>query len=1700
MKKDFIQGTVKICVLLSIMLISTMLSDIRVLAADSRYTPVNASCDTYSTQFLYNDNMLLQDARELSTDIAKASVGLAVAAYNAKKTNNITDALSEMEYSSIIQEGYGRTETINDNDYVAYTIATREIADANGEKYIVYCVPIKGTSKDAEWFSNFNLGTTGDHKGFYLAEKEIIDNLISLTKSDGYDKTHRIIWTTGHSRGAAVANILAGELTENYSKWHVDALNIASPEHIFGYTFACPNVSKRAVSSYTNIYNYNNPGDIVPVLPLEEWNYCRYGQTIDHMDDLSNISQRFISEHKGATSFDSLQSTSRYEGFLSTIVVNEVDFHSDDNRLIFLIGAYALGGSEDASFVDLLTYAGVDEKSWIVKQLVAAGLDAVAPGANTALSKVKSISNDVETCKEIFDSGILTETEGMTDDEFTQWVSEHREDVNKIESVYKLNIETRADLVAAMAVSSEGEATVVQVAQAVAKATELFQITDGDVVGAIDHGHTQATYGCWINSMYYGYKGWYGNDIIEEINLPDFVDYLDGEVFGWCSKLRSVTIPERIEYIGNNAFKYCGIEELTIESNQTELYYEAFNHCDGLMKVTIPVDYSYPYANASPFLGCNNVEEIYYTKGTTGIMPDIVNADYNTQENDNYIYRLEYSAKDSLKKVTFEEGVTRIGANAYGWFCNNENYTGHANLEEINLPSTLKEIGEGAFYRQETLKGIEIPDSVTTIGRYAFARCLSLEKVSDVKFPSGIESIPDYCFYKCTGLKEIDLPATVRTIGRSAFSYCIEVEEVVIPSAVIELGYDAYGNCSGLKKVTIPVDYSYPYANASPFLGCNNVEEIYYTKGTTGIMPDIVNADYNTQENDNYIYRLEYSAKDSLKKVTFEDGVTRIGANVYGWFYNGNHPQHTNLEEINLPSTLKEIGEGAFYQQETLRSIEIPDSVTTIGKYAFAKCTNMTEVIIPSVATSIGTNGFLSGESITIYSVKNSKAELFAKENNNSFIALNYPYIEAENFDMDAGTEQQFTATVYISVADATEDVEWYVSGNDNEQTIIDDTGHLFIARGETAATIIVSATYGKTANSVQISVTPYQKGSQEFEEIADIVKTYGDEPFELGATLKSGDGSLSYSSDNEKVVSIDENGLITIVGAGNAKLTATAAETEDYKEASCTVTVSVGKATREVVASISRNELLVGETAEITADASALFRSNNEEIATVDEQGIVKAISLGDTEIEVVLAETDNEFEAKTILPISVVEEIHEHSLEEIHTVPATCDEEGAEACWKCSGCGQIFADKDGTTEIGAPYTVPALGHDWGEWEDAGESVCAQSGLKVRICKRDASHKEYNDSALMNHQLKKTEEITPTCDSDGNITYFTCDVCGKIFADEDGSKEISAEDTILSAIGHSYGEWMTAKAATCAEAGLKERSCINCEDKQTEEIPAAGHSWNKDYTVDQPATCQAEGSQSIHCSVCDVVKEDSSQVISKADHEYGEWSIVKVATTEVAGLKERVCSVCGNKETAEIPKKETPVAEPTPTQKPTQYRFSDVQDPNHAYYKAIYVAADAGITKGYSDGTFGINRSCTRGEMMMFLWRYAGKPAPKNVSKSPFKDVPKTNAFYKAIIWGSQKGITKGYPNGTFGIDRNVTRGECMMFLWRLKGKPVPKVVAKAPFPDVPKSHVFYNAVLWGYQKKITTGFTTGKLKGKFGVNENCSRGQIVTFLYRAK
>ena len=154
---------------------------------------------------------------------------------------------------------------------------------------------------------------------------------------------------------------------------------------------------------------------------------------------------------------------------------------------------------------------------------------------------------------------------------------------------------------------------------------------------------------------------------------------------------------------------------------------------------------------------------------------------------------------------------------------------------------------------------------------------------------------------------------------------------------------------------------------------------------------------------------------------------------------------------------------------------------------------------------------------------------------------------------------------------------------------------------------------------------------------------------------------------------------------------------------------------------------------------------------------------------------------------------------------------------------------------------------------------------------------------------------------------------------------------------------------------------------------------------------------------------------------------------------------------------------------------FPDIQDAGHAYYQAICWAGNNGIAKGYSNGAFRSDGKCTRGEAMMFLWRTMGKPAPRYVRKSPFPDVPMTHAFYKAILWAYQNGIAKGYADGTFGINRKCTRGHAMMFLWRAAGKPGFKVPTVSPFKDISVSHPYYKAVCWGSNAGVTKGFSNG-------------------------
>lgn len=174
---------------------------------------------------------------------------------------------------------------------------------------------------------------------------------------------------------------------------------------------------------------------------------------------------------------------------------------------------------------------------------------------------------------------------------------------------------------------------------------------------------------------------------------------------------------------------------------------------------------------------------------------------------------------------------------------------------------------------------------------------------------------------------------------------------------------------------------------------------------------------------------------------------------------------------------------------------------------------------------------------------------------------------------------------------------------------------------------------------------------------------------------------------------------------------------------------------------------------------------------------------------------------------------------------------------------------------------------------------------------------------------------------------------------------------------------------------------------------------------------------------------------------------------------------------------------------------FVDVR-PGDYFYDSVQWAVNLDITKGTSATTFSPKQGCTRAQIVTFLWRAAGSPAPRS-STNKFTDVyATTHADYmKAIIWATEQGITTGTGNGKFSPDATCTRAQIVTFLYRFKNNPA--VYGSLNFSDVNKTEhaAFYNAILWAVNNKITTGYGNGI----FDPNGTCNRGDAVTFLYRA-
>ena len=292
--------------------------------------------------------------------------------------------------------------------------------------------------------------------------------------------------------------------------------------------------------------------------------------------------------------------------------------------------------------------------------------------------------------------------------------------------------------------------------------------------------------------------------------------------------------------------------------------------------------------------------------------------------------------------------------------------------------------------------------------------------------------------------------------------------------------------------------------------------------------------------------------------------------------------------------------------------------------------------------------------------------------------------------------------------------------------------------------------------------------------------------------------------------------------------------------------------------------------------------------------------------------------------------------------------------------------------------------------------------------------------------------------------------------------------------MGHKYESVVT--EPTCTEQGYTTHTC-RCGDSYVDAyVDALGHDWD-DGVVTREPTEETEGERLFSCQRCDATyTEPIDKLPGDHTHAYGDWEVYKEPSSKSDGEVRRYCE-CGEYETDVIPALSNP--------------FRDVGSSDF-FFEPVLWAAWKGITSGTSATTFAPNLQCTRGQVVTFLWRAVGEPEPES-QVNPFRDVKESDFYYKAVLWAVENGITAGMGPGTFKPGNPCTRDQVATFLWRTMGEPEPESQVN-PFRDVKESDYYYKAVLWAVENDITAGMGPGTFKP----GNPCTRGQVVTFLYR--
>ena len=783
-------------------------------------------------------------------------------------------------------------------------------------------------------------------------------------------------------------------------------------------------------------------------------------------------------------------------------------------------------------------------------------------------------------------------------------------------------------------------------------------------------------YDCPIKTLYLGrdLKYDYAND-------ASICDYIDGN---W-KKMSRASAP----FVNSIT-----LQRVTIGSKVTFLYYHLFHNCDKIATIDIPASVVIIYGNA--FDDCSSLTATTFHDATD-----------HTLALDDYAFRncaalpevlfpkqlvsigdYTYAQCRLLKTLSFPSMLASIGSCAFA------NCTGLKRLTFENAKNALS-IGAYPWY-QSDLSSVYLGRNInyTADERYGYSPFYNQPFLTDVRFSQSgtVTYCKDYLLYKVNNCKTLALPESLTSIGNWTFRGMAALESIVIPNAVTEIGTYAFADDTSLKSAKLST--SCPWLKEGLFSECNALQSITIPSAVTkmdGYMftnckaltsatfedgTDLIEMGYGASNKEYGLFRncpletlnlgrwLSYNTEvasrspfysiNALKNLNIGENVKVIDKYMFSYC--------KGLEEVNLPDNITSVNLCGFYGCSSLKSVRLSEKLSQVGDYGFSGCTSLDNVTFPASMTSVASNSFSNctalrkldlGQNLLIIgpsAFENDKA-LEGIEIPSTLYGLgvasfknctSLPYVEVKSIS-SVGKEAFMgcTGLKWISLSDKTTSlgensfagcnniayVKSYATtapeGLVNFPSEVVANGTLFVPEGY-EDDYTYSATWEDWMNIKPLTENVLVSSITLSQTEANMKAT---ETLPLSATVGSENAvnkSLIWKSSNETIATVSEEGVITANAVGNATITAIAADGSGVK-ASCDITVdptlaeSISLDQPTLTLKKKRTANLVATISPVTTTNKSLtWKSDNPEIATVDNEGNVKTLTAGETTIKV--------------------------------------------------------------------------------------------------------------------------------------------------------------------------------------------------------------------------------------------------------------------------------------------------------------------------------------------------------------------------------------------------------------------------------------------------------------------------------------------------